>query len=128
MPADRLDHMRVPALVDDITVTSVCEESLPAVSTSGYLTLEEIERFVRVVGKLGVSKIRITGGEPLLRNDIVDVVKRIRDIDTVRDLSITTNGSLLEPLIMVVLGTLIDGLVIALYLPIFQLGSVVSGH
>jgi type IV pilus assembly protein PilC len=44
------------------------------------------------------------------------------------DNAVDALSSLLEPLIMVVLGTVIGGLVIALYLPIFQLGSVVSGH
>jgi cyclic pyranopterin phosphate synthase len=59
------------------------------------LSYEELLRIIRVLGQYGVSKIRITGGEPLLRRGIVDFIHSIRDIDTVKDLSMTTNGSLL---------------------------------
>jgi cyclic pyranopterin phosphate synthase len=63
---------------------------------STYLTAEEIVRLVRVAGMLGVSRFRLTGGEPLLRDDIVPIVRALKRIETVRDLSITTNGSRLS--------------------------------
>jgi cyclic pyranopterin phosphate synthase len=59
------------------------------------LSYEELLRIIRILGQYGVSKIRITGGEPLLRRGIVEFLHRIRDIDTVKELSMTTNGSLL---------------------------------
>ncbi|MCD6096512.1 MAG: radical SAM protein, partial [Thermoprotei archaeon] len=52
--------------------------------------------FVAKVGvSLGITKYRITGGEPLIRKDIVDIVSEIAQVDGVEDLSITTNGTLI---------------------------------
>jgi cyclic pyranopterin phosphate synthase len=59
------------------------------------LSFEEIERFVRVAVKLGVDKIRLTGGEPLLRKDLHVLVRKLTAIEGVRDLALTTNGVLL---------------------------------
>jgi cyclic pyranopterin phosphate synthase len=59
------------------------------------LTFEEIERFARVATRLGVRKIRLTGGEPLLRRDVEDLVARLAAIPEIEDLTMTTNGSLL---------------------------------
>lgn len=66
---------------------------------SEYLTRQEITRFVAIVGRLGVYRIRLTGGEPILRKDILDIIRSLKQIDTVKDLSITTNGSRLAPLV-----------------------------
>jgi len=59
------------------------------------LTFEEIERFVRVVAPLGVNKIRLTGGEPLVRHDLVRLVEKLAAISGIRDVALTTNGILL---------------------------------
>ena len=59
------------------------------------LTFEEIARVAAVLAGLGVSKIRLTGGEPLLRRDIEKLVAMLAAIPGIRDLSLTTNGSLL---------------------------------
>ena len=59
------------------------------------LTFEEIERFVRVVARLGVDKIRLTGGEPLVRHDLPVLVEKLAGIDGIRDIALTTNGILL---------------------------------
>ena len=76
------------------------QEGLPAfLPPSNYLTRGEIVRFVRLAGTLGIARLRLTGGEPLLRKDIVDIVRDLKQIKTVRDLSITTNASLLQPLL-----------------------------
>lgn len=60
------------------------------------LTYEEIQRFVRIVAALGVDKIRITGGEPLARLEVDQLVRQLRQTPGVRDLALTTNGILLE--------------------------------
>lgn len=65
---------------------------------AGILSFEEIERFVRVAVQLGVNKIRLTGGEPLLRKDLPVLVAKILAIDGIQDLALTTNGVLLEKL------------------------------
>ena len=59
------------------------------------LTFEEIERLVGLFAGLGVEKIRLTGGEPLLRHGVADLVRRISAIDGIRDVAMTTNGSTL---------------------------------
>ena len=59
------------------------------------LTFEEIERLVRVAAQLGVRKIRLTGGEPLLRKDLASLVERLVPIPGIEDISLTTNGVLL---------------------------------
>jgi cyclic pyranopterin phosphate synthase len=71
-------------------------DGFPLTPRSEFLSLEEIARLVRLVGRLGVGRIRLTGGEPLLRRDIVDIVRTLKKIDTVQELSITTNASRLS--------------------------------
>ena len=59
------------------------------------LTFEEIERVARVSTGLGVRKVRLTGGEPLLRRDVEELVARLAALPGIDDLTLTTNGSLL---------------------------------
>ena len=59
------------------------------------LTFEEIERLVGLFAGFGVEKIRLTGGEPLLRHRVADLVRRISAVDGIRDVAMTTNGSML---------------------------------
>ena len=59
------------------------------------LTFEEIARLTQVAARLGVSKVRLTGGEPLLRKGLPDLVSMLAAVEGVTDLTITTNGSLL---------------------------------
>ncbi len=64
--------------------------------TEDVLTPEDIEFIVKVAAKLGIKKIKITGGEPLIRNDIVNIVEKISRIRGIEDISLTTNGTLLR--------------------------------
>src|SRR5579863_6372979 len=59
------------------------------------LSFEEIERFVRVAVSLGVRKLRVTGGEPLVRKDLATLIRKLVAIPGVEDLALTTNGVLL---------------------------------
>jgi GTP 3',8-cyclase len=59
------------------------------------LSYEEIERFVRIAAQLGVTKIRLTGGEPLVRRDLSQLVAKLAAIPGIRDVALTTNGILL---------------------------------
>ena len=59
------------------------------------LTFEEIERFVTIAAKLGVRKVRVTGGEPLLRKDLATLIRKLVAIEGIEDLALTTNGVLL---------------------------------
>lgn len=56
------------------------------------LTYEEIERLVRIFAKLGIEKVKLTGGEPLVRKDIEILIKKISNIEGIKSVSITTNG------------------------------------
>jgi cyclic pyranopterin phosphate synthase len=62
------------------------------------LSFEEIERFVRVAVRLGIDKVRLTGGEPLVRRDLPVLVRKLAAIPGVNDLALTTNGLLLPEL------------------------------
>ncbi len=59
------------------------------------LSFEEIERFVRVAVTLGVRKLRVTGGEPLVRKDLAKLIRKLSAIEGIEDLALTTNGVLL---------------------------------
>jgi cyclic pyranopterin phosphate synthase len=61
----------------------------------GILTFEETLRLIRIGADLGVSKIRVTGGEPLTRRDVVDFLERIPEISGIKSIGVSTNGTLL---------------------------------
>ena len=62
---------------------------------SEILTYDEITRLVRIASDLGVTKLRITGGEPLTRRDVVTLFRQLSELPKIRDIGISTNGSLL---------------------------------
>ncbi|WP_400164290.1 GTP 3',8-cyclase MoaA [Brevibacillus sp. TJ4] len=67
----------------------------PFLPQSKLLTFEEITRLTQIFTSLGVQKIRITGGEPLMRRDLPELIRMIRQVEGVEDIAMTTNGSLL---------------------------------
>jgi cyclic pyranopterin phosphate synthase len=71
------------------------EEGVKFQPREEILSFEEIERFVRVAVSLGVRKLRLTGGEPLLRRDLAVLIRKLAAIEGVEDLALTTNGVLL---------------------------------
>jgi cyclic pyranopterin phosphate synthase len=71
-------------------------EGLPWLERAEILRFEEIERLVRLFGAMGVHDVRLTGGEPLVRKEFPRLAAMLASIDTVHDLSVTTNGFLLE--------------------------------
>ncbi len=71
-------------------------EGLCMLKHEDILTFEEIQQVVAVSVPLGIDKIRLTGGEPLVRKDIVDLVGMIAQVPGVKDIAMTTNGILLE--------------------------------
>jgi cyclic pyranopterin phosphate synthase len=86
-----------------ISVTDRCNlrctycmpEEVVFMDRAELLTFEEIAHFVRVAAPLGIDKIRLTGGEPLMRRDLPRLVALLRAIDGIRDIGLTTNGLLL---------------------------------
>src|SRR6059058_2732702 len=71
-------------------------EGLPWLERSEILSFEEITRLVRLFAEMGVGDVRLTGGEPLVRRDFPALVQMLAAIDGIEDLSVTTNGYLLE--------------------------------
>ena len=71
------------------------EEGVKFQPREEILTFEEIERFVRIAVTMGVRKLRLTGGEPLLRKGLPDLIRRLIAIDGIQDLALTTNAVLL---------------------------------
>jgi cyclic pyranopterin phosphate synthase len=93
-----IDYMRV-------SVTDRCNlrciycmppDGLIPIRHKEILRYEEIVRVLKIAVDIGVRKIRITGGEPLVRNNIPYLIKLIKNIEGVKDLSLTTNGIMLE--------------------------------
>jgi cyclic pyranopterin phosphate synthase len=74
------------------------ETDVHYVDRAEILNFDEIERFVRIAVSLGTTKLRVTGGEPLLRRDLPVLIRRLAAVPGVRDLALTTNGVLLTEL------------------------------
>ncbi|GAB3542087.1 GTP 3',8-cyclase MoaA [Spirosoma fluminis] len=73
------------------------EEGITYLPKKQLLTYEEMERVVQVLARLGVSKVRITGGEPFVRTGLMDFMHRLAAVDGLTDISMTTNGVLTAP-------------------------------
>ena len=80
---DRCDLRCVYCMAEDMRFTP----------RSQLLTLEEIARLGRLFGELGVVKLRITGGEPLVRRNVLWLFQRLGELSGIRDLTLTTNGT-----------------------------------
>ncbi len=69
------------------------ESGIKYVNRKDLLTYEEMHRLVRVFGDQGISKVRITGGEPFVRKGMMEFLESISALDTIKDIHITTNGT-----------------------------------
>jgi cyclic pyranopterin phosphate synthase len=95
----QIDYLRV-SITDQCNLKCIyCmpEKGLKHFARSDILTNDEIIRIIRIACKYGVRKVRLTGGEPLLRNDILQLITGIKSAG-IKDLSITTNGQRLAGL------------------------------
>lgn len=72
------------------------EEGVHLLDRSMILSYKDIEDFTQIAVEMGVDKVRITGGEPLVRKGIVSLIERLSSIEGIKDLSMTTNGVLLS--------------------------------
>ena len=99
------DHFKRHINYLRISVTDRCnlrctycmpEEGVQLMKHGDILSFEEIESFTHLAVANGINKVRLTGGEPLVRKGIVELVGKLSKIDGIQDLSMTTNGILLE--------------------------------
>jgi cyclic pyranopterin phosphate synthase len=74
------------------------EEGIALAPREEVLSFEEIERLVGCFARLGVDRVRLTGGEPTVRKDVVEVVRRVARVPGIREVMMTTNGQLLATL------------------------------
>ncbi len=88
-----------------ISITDLCnlrcrycmpEEGIGRVEHRDILSVEEIIEIARIFTFLGINKIRLTGGEPLVRRGVLDIVKGIGELEGIKDFAMTTNGILLK--------------------------------
>lgn len=88
-----------------ISVTDLCnlrckycmpESGVESLCHSDILSIEEIVEIVRIASKNGIKKIRLTGGEPLVRRGFINLCKQISEINEIEDIAITTNGVYLK--------------------------------
>ncbi len=94
----RLSYLRI-SITDHCNLNCIYCRPFPGglkVSHQEVLRYEEILRIVRVAAALGISKVRVTGGEPLVRSNVYDFLNRLTRVEGIRDVSLTTNGVLLE--------------------------------
>src|SRR5882762_5288670 len=73
------------------------EEGIKYLPRKELLTFEEIERLVTLLAQMGITKIRLTGGEPFVRTDLMELIRTIVKIKGIHDVHITTNGILTAP-------------------------------
>jgi molybdenum cofactor biosynthesis protein A len=73
------------------------EEGIHYLPKKELLSFEEIERLITLAGQMGISKIRLTGGEPFVRTDLMQLIRRIVDIEGIENVHLTTNGVLTSP-------------------------------
>jgi cyclic pyranopterin phosphate synthase len=73
------------------------EEGIKYLPKKVLLSYEEIERLVTIMARMGITKVRLTGGEPFVRTDLMQVIRRILSIPGIKDLHLTTNGVLTAP-------------------------------
>src|SRR3954454_5903896 len=81
----------------NIRCTYCMPETVRFLPRADLLTFEEIERFVRVAAGVGIDKVRLTGGEPLVRRDLPTLVEKLAALPGIKDVGLTTNGILLAP-------------------------------
>jgi cyclic pyranopterin phosphate synthase len=103
-----IDSFGRPLLNLRVAITRECNLRCPYCHREGEeknerndtveMTVDEVVRIVRVAVGLGISKVKLTGGEPLMRKDVVEIIRGIASLQGLKDLSMTTNGTLLTSL------------------------------
>ena len=92
----RIDYMRI-SVTDrcDLQCIYCTERAMERLMHLDILRYEEIEKIVRAAAQLGVKSLRLTGGEPLARPDVSQLVRLLVEVDGINDITMTTNGTLL---------------------------------
>lgn len=109
-----IDYMRISLTENCNLHCSYCRPETVLQEISGQMTTAEILRLCRIFAEIGVRKFKLTGGEPLLRRDLYQLIAGIKQIEGVEQVTLTTNGVLLGRKIDALLAAGIDGVNISL--------------
>ena len=112
----RIDYLRI-SIIDRCNLRCVyCmpEQGVDAVSHTEILSYEEIIQLVKVFAGLGIRKIKLTGGEPLVRKNVAYLVKELKKIQDIEQVTLTTNGVLLAEVMEELAKSGIDGINLSL--------------
>jgi GTP 3',8-cyclase len=105
LPTQLVDGMGRTIVNLRVSVTDRCNfrctycmpaDNVEFMNRSNLLSFEEIVRVVNIVSKMGIRRIRLTGGEPLMRKDLSQLVRMIKDVDLIEDIAMTTNAYFLK--------------------------------
>ncbi len=93
----QINYLRI-SITDHCNLNCVycSDRAIPHLPRSEVLTYEELQRVIAITAALGISKVRLTGGEPLLRPDLPQLIKMIAATPGIDDIAVTTNGTLLN--------------------------------
>ena len=111
-----IDYLRI-SITDRCNLRCVyCmpESGIESIPHTEILSYDEILRICKIVATLGIKKIKITGGEPLVRRDVAVLVENIKKIPEIDEVTLTTNGILLDTVLEDLLHSKIDGINISL--------------
>ena len=121
-----------------LSITDVCNFKCGYCLPNGYqknkgdnrkfISLEEIERLARGLSELGVSKIRLTGGEPTVRKDFLDIVKILKKKSGIKKTVLTTNGYKLDQIAEKLVDSEIDGINISIDSLNREIFKNITGH
>jgi cyclic pyranopterin phosphate synthase len=92
----------------------LCHKDIPNFKEKDILRFEEFERLVRIMAGLGIKRLRLTGGEPLVRRDVPQLARKLKAIEGIETLGVTTNGVLLEQMASALLDAGVNNLNISL--------------
>src|SRR5689334_7688906 len=104
MPVTLLDNHNRPLNYLRLAVTDRCnlrcyycmpEEGINYLPKKELLSFEEIQHVVRILAEMGITKVRLTGGEPFARNDLMQLIEKITQTPGIKDVHITSNGVLM---------------------------------
>ena len=90
------------------------ENGVKKISHDEILTLEEVLRVAEIFSWLGIKKIRLTGGEPLLRKNLPSLVRELKKISGIKQVTLTTNGVLLKTFVRELIAADLDGINLSL--------------
>ena len=112
----KIDYMRI-SVTDRCNLR--CKYCMPSdgvdfISHNEILTYDEIIRLIKIATKLGITNIKITGGEPLVRKDVMGLIKNIKNIDKIKSVTMTTNGTLIKEHIDEIVDSKVDTINVSL--------------